>query len=85
MAAHRFVSPTAIAELHLGLGDRERALDSLERAAGIHSLDLVWLHIRPYFAPLRGEPRFDALVRRIGTAEAAHSEAKTISGSSASG
>jgi len=38
----------------------------LETAAEIRATDLVWLNVRPVFAGLRAEPRFAALVARLG-------------------
>ncbi len=80
LSVKRFVSPSAFAELHVGLGDHHAALDALETSARIHTLDMAWLHIRPYFAPLRSEPRFEALVQAMGIAQARQSEANTVAG-----
>jgi len=79
LSKKRFASPTALAELHVGLGDHEAALDALEQAARIRTLDMAWLPVRPYFAALRGEPRFEAIVKSLGTSEARQSEAITVS------
>jgi tetratricopeptide (TPR) repeat protein len=59
-------SPALLAQLHLGLGDRERALDLLEVAAEERSVDMIWLAVRPTYRPLRDEPRFQALLTRVG-------------------
>jgi hypothetical protein len=50
---------------HLGLADRERALDYLEAAYRGRLRDMAWLNVRPYLAPLRGHPRFQALLARM--------------------
>jgi serine/threonine-protein kinase len=65
-AKQRYVSPALIAQVSLGLGDRDGALDRLEEAARIRASDLVWLAVRPVYDPLRMEPRFLALTERIG-------------------
>ncbi len=52
--------------LYASLGDKEKAIASLERAAAERSSDMLFIHVEPAFRSLRGEPRFDALVRRIG-------------------
>jgi serine/threonine-protein kinase len=59
-------SPALLAQIHLGLGDHERALTLLEAAAEERAVDVVWLGVRPTYLPLRGEARFQALQRRVG-------------------
>jgi tetratricopeptide (TPR) repeat protein len=50
----------------LGLGDRARALDSLEQAYAEDSQWLGWLNLDKAFDPLRSEPRFAALLKKLG-------------------
>lgn len=50
----------------MGLGDRTRALDWLEKAYEESSTWIIWIKIEPYWDALRGEPRFDALLRHMG-------------------
>jgi hypothetical protein len=52
--------------LYLGLGDDRRAMDEFERAYGADSQMLAWLGQDRLFDPLRSEPRFVDLLRRIG-------------------
>jgi serine/threonine-protein kinase len=61
-------TPTAfnLALVHLGLGDHARALSLLERAHATDSEWLGWLGLDRTFDPLRSEPRFTALVRKVG-------------------
>jgi hypothetical protein len=60
--------PTAfdLALVHLGLGDHARALNELERAHATDSQWLGWLGLDRTFDPLRSEPRFTALLRKLG-------------------
>jgi TolB-like protein/DNA-binding winged helix-turn-helix (wHTH) protein/cytochrome c-type biogenesis protein CcmH/NrfG len=51
------------------LGEKDEALNWLERAYESHTRDLVFVGVDPGYDPLRGEPRFAALVRRIGLPE----------------
>jgi serine/threonine-protein kinase len=55
----------ASATVHLALGDRQEALARLEAATGEHDPWLVWLNVDPMLDALRGERRFQALVRRV--------------------
>lgn len=54
------------ARLFAALGDRNRALDWLERAVERREPEAVWIKADPRLASLRGLPRHDALVRRVG-------------------
>jgi serine/threonine-protein kinase len=55
-----------IAMVHNGLGDVKSALGSLEDAAQRHDARLILLKVEHKWDNLRGEPRFDALMRRVG-------------------
>jgi serine/threonine-protein kinase len=65
MANRQYVPASAIALVHVGLGDKARALDSLERAYQEHDFAMVFLDVAPWFKSLRGEPRFEELIRRL--------------------
>jgi eukaryotic-like serine/threonine-protein kinase len=60
-----YVSPVALATVQLGLGDLERALDWAERAYEERRGWLAYLTVNPLVDPLRGNPRFEALVARM--------------------
>jgi len=60
------VTPFNLALVYLGLGDRPRALDHLEQAYAADSQWLGWLKLDRTFDPLRSEPRFAALMRKLG-------------------
>ncbi|HEY2774983.1 MAG TPA: adenylate/guanylate cyclase domain-containing protein [Candidatus Binatia bacterium] len=62
------LDPFNLAVVDIGLGERERALDELERAYAAHSGFMALLGKSRAFDPLRAEPRFAALVRKIGFA-----------------
>jgi TolB-like protein len=65
MAPDGRVPPFSAALVYLGLGDRKRALDNLELALGADSQWLVWLGRDAIYDPLRSEPRFEALMKRL--------------------
>jgi TolB-like protein/class 3 adenylate cyclase len=67
-ALHGYVPPFNLAIVYLGMGDHERALDYLEHAYSAHSQWLVWLKMDRIFDPLRKEPRFIALMKRLNFA-----------------
>ncbi len=63
---HRYVSPFYFALVYTGLGDRNAALDWLEKAYADRSDLLVNINIDPMFDGLRADPRFKELVKKIG-------------------
>jgi len=60
-----FVSPYHLAVARLALGERDTALDALERAAEERDPWIVFLGADAALAALQGEPRFDRLVARV--------------------
>ena len=64
-AATRYVSPANLAIGYIGLGDHDAALACLERAYAERSQGLTFLKIDPVFDPLRADPRFSDLLRRV--------------------
>jgi len=65
-AATSYVPSYYFAVVHAGLGERDQALRYLERAYEERSTVLAYLLIDPRLAPLRDDPRFLALARRLG-------------------
>jgi hypothetical protein len=55
-----------LAEAYAQLGDRQRALDCLEKAYEKHSFWMPFLKVHPHLEPLHSESRFQELLRRIG-------------------
>jgi len=66
MSAARHVAPFDIAVVYNALGERDQALDWLEKAYLDQSEMMLFLEIYPPVADLRGAPRFQELVRRVG-------------------
>ena len=69
MARNRYdqhtVTPKAVAEIYAILGNKEQALDWLEKAYQEHDRFLVFLKVQSEFDDLRGNPRFDQLVAKV--------------------
>jgi hypothetical protein len=61
-----YVPPAAFVNAYLGLDDKEQAFAWLERAYKEKSAILQFLKVHPHFDPLRSDPRFADLVRRVG-------------------
>jgi TolB-like protein/Tfp pilus assembly protein PilF/tRNA A-37 threonylcarbamoyl transferase component Bud32 len=61
-----YVSPAELAILYVGLGDKERALASLEKAYSTHDAQMQYLKADPHYDSLRTDSRFADLIRRVG-------------------
>ena len=66
LSSIRYVSPYSVALVHAGLGDRDQALAWLEKAHVERSDYMAYLNREPMLDGLRSDPRFAALVRRVG-------------------
>jgi tetratricopeptide (TPR) repeat protein len=55
-----------IALVYAGMGNTQEAFKWLEEAYNAHDVGLLYLKIDPCLDPLRSDPRFDDLVRRVG-------------------
>ena len=62
---HGYVPPFNLAVVYLGMGDNGRAMDYLEQAYSAHSQWLYYLKMDRIFDPLRKEPRFIALMKKV--------------------
>jgi tetratricopeptide (TPR) repeat protein len=58
-----FVAP------YVGLGDNDQAFAWLEKSMAAHSPGLIALKVDPVYDPLRSDPRFHDLLRRVGLAQ----------------
>jgi TolB-like protein/DNA-binding winged helix-turn-helix (wHTH) protein/Flp pilus assembly protein TadD len=61
-----FTFPYGVALIYCGLGEKERALAWLEKAYDERDPRLVAVKVEPALDPLRSDPHFQDLVRRIG-------------------
>lgn len=65
-SGQEYVSAFPRAVIYVGLGDRERAFESLDRAYQHRYPWLIYLKNEARLDPLRDDPRFSELLRRIG-------------------
>jgi serine/threonine-protein kinase len=65
-AKTEYLRAEVLAMGHAALGDLDQAFASLQRAFDAHSAGLIYLHLDPGYGPLRKDPRYAELVRRIG-------------------
>ncbi len=62
----RYVTPAAFVNVYVGLGDKEQAFVWLEKAYQERSNFVAYLKVFPLLDPIRSEPRFADLVKRVG-------------------
>ena len=65
LSANRYVSPLDFAFIYTGLGDKEQAFANLEKAYQERTTWLMWIKVDPRLDPLRSDPRFADLLRRM--------------------
>jgi eukaryotic-like serine/threonine-protein kinase len=58
--------PYPLAIAYTALGDKDRAFERLEKMYELHGYSILQLKVDPYFDPLRSDPRFADLLRRMG-------------------
>ena len=68
-SSQRYVSAYDIARIHLALGKKDHTLDWLKKAYEERVGYLAWLNVDPAFDPLRPDPRFQDLLRRMNFPE----------------
>ena len=65
MSTQTYVSPYDLAILYLGLGDKDRAIEQLNKAYEDRAGWIIYLKVEPILDPLRSDPRFAELVSRM--------------------
>src|SRR5580704_1065464 len=66
LAQHKYVAPHFFAGIHIGLQEKDWAIEYLEKSYEEHCHWLIYLHIDPSMDSLRDNPRFQDLLRRVG-------------------
>jgi serine/threonine-protein kinase len=70
LAKQRYVSPANRAAVYLGLGEKEQALDWLEKAYEDRDPIFWWINGDQLYDSLRAAPRFEALVQKVDRTKA---------------
>jgi tetratricopeptide (TPR) repeat protein len=61
-----YVTAYAVALVHAALGDKDQAFAWLEKGVEERTHWLVWLKRDLRWEPIRSDPRFEALIKRVG-------------------
>jgi len=68
VSKQKYAYSLGFARIYTGLGDKEQAFAWLERGYEERETPLYFLKVDPIWDPLRSDPRFNDLLRRIGLA-----------------
>jgi tetratricopeptide (TPR) repeat protein len=79
IAKENYVTPGGWAMLYIGLDDKDKAFEWVARACDNHDTVVCYLAVGPTYDPLRSDPRFQAMLQRIGLSELSVNAASTIS------
>ncbi len=65
LSTKEYVDSYMLGTVYSALGDKEQAFKSLERARQDHSGGLTFLKVDPYWEPLRSDPRYAEMLRKM--------------------
>lgn len=65
ISKHGYVSPYSIAQAYMRMGEKQKVFDWLQKAYEEHDSGLVSLAVEPMFEPVRSDPRFRDLLKRM--------------------
>jgi TolB-like protein/Tfp pilus assembly protein PilF len=65
-SSRRYVCPYEVATIYAGLGERDAAFEWLGKAVEARADCVPWIKPDPKIDPLRSDPRYAALLRRVG-------------------
>ena len=66
VSKQRYAYSLGFARIYVGLGDKEQAFAWLEKGCEERETPIYFLKVDPIWDPLRSDPRFNDLLRRVG-------------------
>ena len=66
LSKEKYVDASPFAYIYMGLGDKDKAFESLEKCFDVGDMYLFYLPIDPIFKELHDDPRFAVLMYRMG-------------------
>ncbi len=65
----QYVIPSFVAVVFGGMGEKDKAFAELDKSIELHDSWFRWAKVEPLFDPLRDDPRFKALLKRMNLPE----------------
>ncbi len=65
----QYVIPSFVAVVFGGMGEKDKAFAELDKSIELHDSWFRWAKVEPLFDPLRDDPRFKDLLKRMGLPE----------------
>ena len=69
IAKTQYIATCRIASIHVALGDRDKAFEELDKAFEVRDWELYRLNADTYWIPLRDDPRFKDMLKRLNLPE----------------
>lgn len=69
LSKERYVSSFNRAYIYIALGDMDQAFEYLEKSYVEREILLTYIKVWPYYDPIRSDPRFKALLKKMGLPE----------------
>ena len=69
LSKSKFVSQSTIAMAYAGLGEKDKAFEWLDKSYESHDEAILWLKNHPMFEPLRDDPRYKPMLKRLNLPE----------------
>jgi adenylate cyclase len=66
IARNTYIPAATIADIHVALGDHDRAIEYLAMGVEERAIVAMWMNSERHWDPLRSHPGFTALQRRVG-------------------
>ena len=66
LSSQRYIPPSNVGLVYAGLGEEEQALGQLEKACDERDVRVTLLGVDPRWNSFRSQPRFQAVLKRIG-------------------
>ena len=66
LSKEKYVDATAYAYIYMGLGDKDKTFEYLEKGFETGDMYLIYLPVDPVFKELHDDPRFDGLLKKLG-------------------
>ena len=66
LSKKEYVAPVLFAAMYTGIGNKDKAFEWLEKVCNDRMGDIVYLNVDPGWKPLRNDPRFTTMVKRVG-------------------